>query len=429
MKRHITPLIFLATTLTTMAQQSSTEKYGWMNHIDVGAVVSTSGIGFDIATPMSKWASLRIGGHWRPHVKYTANFGLEVAEGLSSSEQNDRFEKLSETMKALTGQTLTRSVTLEGDLRMNNFKFLVDIFPVQKNRNFHVTVGFYYGNHTLIEPRNDEVSARNLSAMNIYNTLYKRALGKESLIDFNTIGINNADGAVFEEANEKLRQWGSRPETTHPKSYNSGDVPSDINDLLGIDPSDNRYFAEFGVNVLMGTMKCDVIADEDIYYDYSEVLDNPYYVDTDDGPVEVTYRTDANGRQIRKGSIRYYKGETVLSSGDELRYVPDENNSASVVSHINRFKPYVGAGYSFPITKDKRSVISIDAGVMFWGGVPHVDVRTPLGIDAEGNTVYATVNLASDVSNMPSKIDNYIKKIKYFPVFPEIGVRFSQRLW
>ncbi len=431
MKRNIIALACLGLSTTAMAQDSPILRNGWFNHLDVAFTVGTSGLGFDFATPMSEWARLRVGGIFRPYYRYDASFNMEVAEGLSNADQNQRFQKLSETMRALTGKTPQRAVDMEGDLKMNNFKMFVDVFPFKNFRKLHFTVGFFYGNDVIVDVRNSGESVRNLEAINAYNSMYHKALAKESLIDLETLGVENSGGATFENANKKLRNWGARVNGNVEKGYNVGDVPNaEYNQAIGVDPTDNKYYAEYGISLPIGKMAHDLIAEEDIYYDYTEVLDNPYTVgDGMDNWTEIKYRTDDNGRVIKKGELRYKKGEVIRKAGETLRFVPDESNSISAAARVNKFKPYIGAGFSTPITKDKRTNISIDAGVMFWGGKPSVDISTPVGVDAGGNTVYCTVDLVNDMYDMPSKIEKYVNSVKKYTVFPEISLRISQRLW
>lgn len=436
MKKNIIALALLCLSTAATAQENPVntqvkpiEKNGWFNHFDVAFTVGTSGLGFDLATPMSEWARLRMGGVFRPLYRYDASFNMEVSEGLSNDEQDHRFERMSETLKALTGKTPTRTVDMQGDLKMNNFKFLVDVFPFKNFRKLHFTMGFYYGNDVIVDVQNTSESVRNLEAINAYNSMYKKALAKESLIDLGSMGVENAGEGTFEMANSRLRYWGARTEGTVEKGYNKGDTPSEMNELLGIDPSNNRYYSEFGISLPIGTMTRDIIADQDIYYDYSEKLDNAYYVDDGDDLRQVEYRTDANGRVKKAGEIRYRKGEVIRSAGEVLRFVPDENNSIVAAARVNKFKPYVGLGFDTPITKDKRTCIAIDAGVMFWGGKPSVDISTPVGVDVEGNKVYCTVDLVKDVTNLPSNIARYVNSVKKYSVFPEISLRISQRLW
>ena len=152
-KKHIISLIScMLLTTPTMAEgkfhrfltTQSVSDRKWFNHIDVAGTIGTSGLGFDIAFPMSEWAQLRIGGAWMPYLHFDPSFGIEVAENLPKDIQGNRFNKIADEMQSILGTRPELSVKMEGDASMSNFKCLVDIFPIKKNRNFHVTVGFYY---------------------------------------------------------------------------------------------------------------------------------------------------------------------------------------------------------------------------------------------------------------------------------------------
>lgn len=411
MKRRITTAIIVATCFCMGSYgQGKWEKLtmnnrdnGWLNHIDVGLTLATSGIGFDVAVPMTDWARLRVGGVWKPFMEYNASFSTEVARGLPESEQKTRFNQYATFMKNVMGTAPKRSVLMEGDLKMNNFRLLVDLFPLKNHRNFHVTVGFLYGNSTLVNAHNSAESVRNLSAINALNTMYKRALAKDHILDLEVLGYSTDTEIAGEgKAIEKLRSWGATGE---------------------LDENGNRYFAEYALSLPLGTLTRDVIAEEDIYYDYSEVLDNS------SGESYTRYRTDANGRTIKQGELRYRKGEVIYSAGETLRFVPSENSNIKATATVNKFKPYIGAGYSIPITKDKRTVIAADAGVIFWGGRAKVEVTCPVGVDATGNYVYSTIDMTHQLENMPSKVEKYINRVKKYGVFPEFSFRISQRLW
>ena len=193
------------------------------------------------------------------------------------------------------------------------------------------------------------------------------------------------------------------------------------------------YFAEYGMSVPIGTYKEDVIATEDIYWADDEHLfdmtydaqgisrfsDGTYYTEDFD---EVAYRH-------RKGEIRYRKGEVVHKAGDQMRVVPDDENMVTVKAKANSFKPYIGIGYTLPLKRDHRTQISVDAGIMLWGGKPSINFDTPLGINAAGETVYHTVDMVRELNNLPRGVQNYVNRISNYPVLPEITLRISQRLW
>lgn len=399
----------------------------WFNHIDVAGTIGTSGLGFDISMPMSEWAQLRVGGVWMPYFHFGPSFGVEVSEDLPADMQGQRFQNIANTMENLLGTRPELSVKMEGDFSTSNFKCLVDIFPIKKNRNFHVTVGFYYGGTDLITAGVSQYSMRNLTAIGALNSLYRKALGdKDGIVfDAEAMGINIPSGAYSENANKNLRAWG---EKAGQKTVNWDD--------LNQREVENSVYAENAFSVSLGQYSHDIVAKEDIYYDYTAELDNPYNVsigkDANGNDVyrEVRYQTDENGRPIVKGGIRYHEGELMHKAGDPIRMVPDENNQIYVKGRSWwKFKPFIGVGYSVPITKDRRTMLGIDAGITIWGGTPAVEVRTPLGQDASGNIIYDNLNLVKDAKGMPSSVNKYIKLVKMLPVMPEISIRIQQRIW
>ena len=399
----------------------------WFNHIDVAGTIGTSGLGFDISLPMSEWAQLRVGGVWMPYFHFGPSFGVEVAEDLPPDMQGQRFQNISDMLGNLLGTKPELSVKMEGDFSMSNFKCLVDIFPIKKNRNFHVTVGFYYGGTNLITAGVSQYSMRNLTAIGALNSLYRKALGdKDGIIfDVAAFGVDLPGGAYSENANNNLRAWGEK----------AGQKVINWDDLKQCEV-ENKVYAENAFNVTLGEYSHNIVAKEDIYYDYTAELDNPYNVsigkDASGNDVyrEVRYQTDENGRPIVKGGIRYHKGELMHKSGDPIRMVPDENNQIYVTGrNWWKLKPFIGVGYSVPITKDRRTILGIDAGITIWGGTPAVEVRTPLGQDANGNTIYDNLNLVKDAKGMPGSVNKYIDLVKMLPVMPEISIRIAQRIW
>ena len=395
----------------------------WFNHLDFAIAGGSGGVGFDIAAPMTEWAQLRIGGEWRPFKTYHASFGLEVAENLSKDAQTAYFERMSDIMECATGIRPQSTVKMKGDLKMNNFKLLVDVFPLKNHRNFHVTVGFYYGNSTLVEASNTAESMRNLTIVNAFNAAYKRAVANESLIDFEAVGIDNSGEARFEAVYDKLLRWG----------MSSSIAPDEHLDAMTGATMHNPYFAEYGLSVPVGRYNHDIIAQEDIYWADDEYL---YDVNYDEEGLshftDGTYfneKFEATTHRHRKGEIRYHKGDVVHKAGDPMRVVPDDNNMVTITATANKFKPYIGAGYTIPITRDQRTQLSMDAGLLFWGGKPSINFKTALGVDADGNTVYYNVDMVRELKDLPNGVQYYVNRISHFPVFPEITLRLSQRLW
>lgn len=382
MKKITIALAFLAVAGFAAAQDysatkpveplSACSKNGVFNHLDAAFTVGTTGFGFDLAVPVTDWVRLRAGGAFRLSKHYDASLGTEIAVGLPEEEQSRRFDKLSTMMESFMGTAPTRTLELEGDMRMNNFKFLVDVYPFKNNRHWRATVGFFYGNGTIVDGRNTAVSVNTLAAISSYNMMYEGALDGH-FMDMTELGIT-IDGQTEQKIVNKLLSWG---ECT--------------------DANGASYYAEYGISIPMGTYSHDVVALQDVY--------------------------DANG------NLRHRKGEVIRRAGETVRMVPDDDDMIHYDVHVNKFKPYLGVGYELAVSKDKRSTIGIDAGVLFWGGKPGIDFKLPVGKDAEGKNIYQTLDLVSDVDNVPGKLGDHVSTARDYCVYPEVSVRFARRLW
>lgn len=94
---------------------------------------------------------------------------------------------------------------------------------------------------------------------------------------------------------------------------------------------------------------------------------------------------------------------------------PDGTISAKVL--VNRFKPYLGAGYFTDLDKAKRWHFGVELGALFWGGVPDV-------INYDYNNC-RVINFTKDLIKIRGKVGDYVRIIKKFPVYPVLEVRFS----
>ena len=109
-------------------------------------------------------------------------------------------------------------------------------------------------------------------------------------------------------------------------------------------------------------------------------------------------------------------GDILHTAGDPYLMMPDDDGQLSIDVKTNMIKPYLGVGYELPfkslrLQKKKDTwKLAIDAGVLFWGGSPSARVSSD-GID-----------LVRDINNIPGKKGDYIKKIKKFVVYPNIGI-------
>lgn len=368
MKRITALLAAPLITMTLAAQPTNTDKR-ILNHLDIAVTAGTTGIGFDLAMPIGNYVGIRAGGTFIPHFTKDLHFDVQVGEydpTLTKKEnrklQKSRFEKLSEVMNSFTGYDLRREVTMQYKHTMYQFKFMVDVHPFKKNHNWHFTAGLYLGNRRIGTAVNSREDTPSLMAVNIYNSIYWKSYYEQDIFSYNGMG---------------------------------GQLPPQVtNSLLS--------YGSMGYPV--GTFKDDFYATQDIYYDH-DVYDKENY--------------DRNGNYLllhHKGDVQYHKGELMYKAGDEYLMTPDEQATVSADAFVNVFRPYIGFGYGGPVTKDKRTSISFDLGVMFWGGRPDV-------ITHEG------VNMTTDLKDMKEDVERYMNIVKLFPVYPILELRIAHTIF
>ena len=124
-----------------------------LNHLDGSITLGTTGLGVDLAMPIGNCVQVRTGFSFFPHYEQTMHFGVQVGDDNDPAVQDEKFNKLSQTLKDLTGFEVDRNVDMQGKPTMKNFKFLVDVFPF-RNKHWHVTGGFYWGPSTVAKAEN-----------------------------------------------------------------------------------------------------------------------------------------------------------------------------------------------------------------------------------------------------------------------------------
>ncbi len=320
MKRFITLIVFctLASLLTIRAENwySLKPSDGYFNHIDGAFTAGTTGLGFDLAFPLKDWGRLRIGGVWKPRGHYSDTYVVHM------DNPEAYWGQFSALVSTFVGVKPEKYIEMEGKSSMNHFKMLVDLFPIKNHRNFHVTIGFFWGTSNYVTATSTPISGNTIAAIKTFNTLRQKAINNED-IDLSFIGINTKSENL-QEIREKLY----------------------------------RKIIEIGeVGIPLGE------------------------------------RTDENG-------------ETHV-----VNATINDKDVIEVKAEVNSFKPYIGAGYEIPITKDKRTMIGIDAGILIWGGKPKVKAFEGLSNVAGNNTA------------------GYLRSADKYPVYPEASIRISQRIW
>ena len=162
-------------------------------HLDLSVTLGTTGIGIDVASPVTEWAQLRLGYEFMPRFTKIMRFDMTIngkparSYDEDGNRQETNFDKLKEFLYDFTGLDVEDHADMLGKPTINNFKFLVDVFPFKDNKHWHFTAGFYWGPSKFAEAVNTTESMNTLISLGIYNNLYWKA--EQDLVYDNPIPI------------------------------------------------------------------------------------------------------------------------------------------------------------------------------------------------------------------------------------------------
>ena len=294
-------------------------------HLGVGLTAGTTGIGIDLATPLSRSVRLRAGYTFVPKFTLSMKFGVGIEDNMYLNDEEGNyiideegnptfteFGKMINMVESFTGNKVNNEVTMLATPSMHNFKLLVDVHPF-RNKRWYFTGGFYAGSSTIARVCNSAEDMPTLYAANMFNQMYEKA-----------------------------------------------EIDEPIVSMFGFDFYAGPALLEYGRIGL-----------------------------------DVGQRTD----------------------GTTYKMTPNEYCMVSVEARTNVIKPYLGFGYAATsLGKEERTNISVDCGVLFWGGAP--DLITHDG-----------TNLTHDITGIEGKMGQYINIANRFSVYPVVSIGISYLLF
>ena len=182
MKKFLVITMMACAAVSVQAQDVSNylKTHNVFQHLDLSVNVGTSGIGFDVATPIGNYVQLRAGYEFMPQFHVGVDFPIEVGGepavkyDANGNRVESTFDRLAKNLKELTGYEVEDHVEMIGKMTMNNFKLLVDVFPFQENKHWHFTAGFYLGPSQFARADNSIDAMTSLLAVGMYNHIYDR---------------------------------------------------------------------------------------------------------------------------------------------------------------------------------------------------------------------------------------------------------------
>ena len=244
------------------------KEHNIFQHLDVSLTLGTPGIGIDVASPIGNYVQLRAGYEFMPRFTKRMSFEMTINGQPAKSYDEDgnrqetKFDKLKEFMYSFTGYDIEDHVDMIGKPTMNNFKFMVDVFPFKNNKHWHFTAGFYWGSSKFAEAENSTEAMVSLVSAGIYNKMYESAKNGDPLISFDPYQFPTLSGVSIQMPDQVRKKFLDYGEMGFVVGY----LTHDITDAEG--------------NVLMSKTMVDT---------KGNTIQRPYIVAPDeDGMVRVT---------------------------------------------------------------------------------------------------------------------------------------------
>ena len=216
------------------------KEHNIFQHLDISLTAGTTGIGIDVASPVGKYVQLRAGYEFMPRFTKRMAFDLTIngqparAYDKDGNRQETTFDRMKDFLYEFTGYDVDDHADMIGKPTINNFKFLVDVFPFRQNKHWHFTAGFYWGPSRFAYAENAIESMQTLSAVGIYNQMYNKAVNGEPLIKYEGVSLD-----VPEELYQKIKDLGR---LGFAVGYFKHDIIDDAGNI--IHKSGERYIVE-----------------------------------------------------------------------------------------------------------------------------------------------------------------------------------------
>lgn len=183
-------------------------RHGILNHLDIGLTAGTTGIGLELASPLTKWARVRAGYSFVPHFSVDVDFGIS---NYQAENKRDNFSRIQEIMFQLSGYDMDKDITMKCTTTMQNWKVLFDIFPIPDNKHWFLTLGLYGGSRQIGKTINQMHEMPSLLALGLYNRFYDMTQADDFLekaFDEKFLGLFYLDLEAAEAIQNKFRGYG-----------------------------------------------------------------------------------------------------------------------------------------------------------------------------------------------------------------------------
>ncbi|MDE5840352.1 MAG: hypothetical protein K2H49_05475, partial [Muribaculaceae bacterium] len=183
-------------------------EHGVFNKIEIAANIGTTGLGLEVASPITEWTKLRAGVDWMPNFTVPMTFGME---SYIDGKINDKFDKIQDLMRKISGMEIDKNIKMNSKPTMTTFRLLVDVYPFKANRHWHFTAGFFVGGNCVGKSINRMDEMPSLLALNMYDRIYQKITSEdflEEIIDEPIFGNIYLDPEIAMELQDKMLELG-----------------------------------------------------------------------------------------------------------------------------------------------------------------------------------------------------------------------------
>ncbi len=180
------------------------KRNGVFNTIEIAANIGTTGLGLELASPMTQWAKLRAGVDFMPSFTIPMTFSMD---SYVDGQISNKFERIQELMYDLSGMTIDKEIKMDSKPTMTTFRLLVDVYPFKNNRHWHFTAGFFLGGNSVGKSLNTMSEMPSLLALNMYDRFYTNITADdfiENVLDNPIYGDFYLDPEVAMELQDKM---------------------------------------------------------------------------------------------------------------------------------------------------------------------------------------------------------------------------------
>ncbi|MBO4995227.1 MAG: hypothetical protein J6C78_04600 [Muribaculaceae bacterium] len=114
------------------------------NHLGAGIGFGTTGVSFEVATPITHWVQLRAGLSWMPSITFNSDADYTLVDPVYNTTHDG-------------------TVDLKGDLGRTQGQVIFNLYPMSHNTPLYVAAGAYFGGGGLLKitGHSDEMAGEN----------------------------------------------------------------------------------------------------------------------------------------------------------------------------------------------------------------------------------------------------------------------------